>query len=229
MNRNHVVLITVLIVALVAVAFMAAFWRPGPPFANPEAPASLRDESLTYLKDVVGFDLTDYEVTDSHFVPQLDVASSNGLPLYLMTYDLRSSDDEAYVDIFYTGENNTYTHEPYFQVRSDTIFSPAYPSDKVLNWTKAFLERYRAFQNNASYVSEMCVVLDAIDQIQPLNVTSGGTALQIAIKQFNEQEIYTTLKFSPTNSTAHDYDNAVTFEFHNGALLHFSDWYGVTR
>ncbi len=184
---------------------------------------------LTYLRDVVGFDLTDYQVTNSHFVPQLDVASSNGLPLYVMTYDLRSSDDEAYVDIFYTGENNTYTHEPYFRVRSDTMFSPAYPSDKVLNWTKAFLERYQNFRNNASYILEIRRILGAIDRIRPLNVTSGDISLQITIRQFTEQDIYTTLKLSPANSTAHDYDNAVTFEFHNGAMMDFFDWYGVTR
>ncbi len=229
MNRKHLCLIAILIGAVLAVVFAAVFWRPGPPFANPEAPASLRDESLAYLRDVVGFDLTDYEVTDSHFVPQLDVASSNGLPLYLMTYDLKSFDDEAYVDIFYTGTNNTYTHEPYFQVRSDTMFSPAHPTDKVLNWTKAFLERYQNFRNNSSYIFEIRRILNTVDQIRPLNVTSGDISLQITIRQFTEQDIYTTLKLSPANSTAHDYDNAVTFEFHNGAMLDFFDWYGVAR
>ncbi len=78
-------------------------------------------------------------------------------------------------------------------------------------------------------IFEIQKILDTVDQIRPLNVTSGDISLQITIRQFTEQDIYTTLKLSPANSTAHDYDNAVTFEFHNGAMLDFFDWYGVTR
>ncbi len=227
--RRNLLLIGLCVVLLAAVLLAITFWGPAPLLVNPQAPTSLRDESLTFLRDVVGFDMTTYGVVDYHFVPQLDVASSNGLPLYLMKYDLKASNDEAYVDIFYTKANDTYIHESYFHVHSDTLFSPAYPTDKVLNWTKSFLERYQSFRNNASYVSEMRKTLDSVDHIQPLNVTSGDIKLQITIKQFTEQDIYTTLKFAPANSTAHDLDNNVTFEFHNGVMLDFSDWYGVIR
>jgi hypothetical protein len=181
-----------------------------------------------FLRDVVGFNMTDYKVTASHFWPQTDVASTNGLPLYLTRYELKSSDDEVWVNILYTKANDTYIHEPNFDVYSNTLFSPAYPTDKVLNWTKAFLERYQDFQNNAPYLSEMREILDTVDHIQPLNATSGGINLQITIKEFSEQEIYTTLRFAPANSTAHDYENAVTFEFHNGVMLDFFDRYEIT-
>ena len=68
--------------------------------------------------------------------------------------------------------------------------------------------------------------LDNVDHIQPLNVTSGEIKLQITIKQFTKKDIYTTLQLAPANSTAHDLDNAVTFEFHNGDMLDFSDGMG---
>ncbi len=213
---------------LFAVLFIAASWRTPQFLFNPSAPASLQDESLAFLRDVVGFNLTDYEVVDLHFWPQLDVVSSNGLPLYLMQYDLKSPDDEAYVDILYTKSNSTYIHEPYFSVRSNTLFSPAYPSDKILNWTKSFLERYQNYQSNASYLLEMRQTLELVNHIQPMNITNGDTTLQIVIKQFSEQDIYTTLKLSPINPTARDLDKAVTFEFHNGVLLDFSDYYGIS-
>ena len=214
--------VLVLAAVLFAVAFRAFV---NPPFLNPQAPASLREESFIFMRDVVGFDMTNYRVVDSHFWPQIDVASSNGLPLFLIKYELESSDDEASVDIFYTKANETYIHEPYFGVHSNTLFSPAYPTAKVLNWTKSFLERYQSFQSNASYVFEIRKTLDSIEHIKPLNVTKGDIKLQITIRQFTEQEIYTTLAFSHANSTAQDSDNQLTFEFHNGVMLDFWDWY----
>jgi len=224
--RRRLLLTGLCVVLLALVLFAVASWFQ---FVDPQAPASLRDESLMFLRDVVGFNMTDYKVTASHFWPQTDVASTNGLPLYLMRYELKSSDDEAWVNILYTKANDTWIHEPNFDVYSNTLFSPAYPTDKVLNWTKAFLERYQGFQNNAPYLSEMREVLDTVDHIRPLNTTNGGINLQITIKEFSEQEIYTTLRFAPANSTAHDYENAVTFEFHNGVMLDFFDWYEISH
>jgi hypothetical protein len=217
------------VVLIVAVLFAALSWQPAPLLSNPQAPDSLREESLAFMRDVIGINLTDYEIVDSHFWLQWDVVSSNGLPLYLMRYELEASDDDGWVDIYYTKANDTYTHEPYFSIYLDKPFSPAYPSDKVLDWTKSFLERYQNFKDNASYVSEMRQTLNLIDHIEPMNVTNGNISLQIKIREFTQQDIYTTLKLAPANSTAQDFDDAVTFEFHNGAMLYFCDWYGVIR
>ena len=217
------------IVLTVAVLFAALSWQPAPLFSNPQAPDSLREESLAFMRDVIGINLTDYAVVDSHFWLQWDVVSSNGLPLYLMRYELEASDDDGWVDIYYTKANDTYTHEPYFSIYLDKPFSPAYPSDKVLDWTKSFLERYQSYKDNASYVSEMLQTLNLIDHIEPMNMTNGNISLQITIREFTQQDIYTTLKLTPANTTTQDFDNAVTFEFHNGAILSFCDWYGVNR
>jgi hypothetical protein len=181
------------------------------------------------MRDVIGINLTDYAVVDWHFWLQWDVVSSNRLPLYLMRYELEASDDEGWVDIFYTEANDTYTHEPYFSVYLDKPFSPAYPSDKVLDWTKSFLERYQRYRDNASYISEMRQTLNLINHIEPMNLTNGNITLQITIKQFTQQDIYTTLKLTPANTTTQDTNNAVTFEFHNGAMLRFDDWYEINR
>jgi hypothetical protein len=217
-------LLIVFCVVVLVVLFAVAFLRPIPLMVDTSAPVSLQDESLRFLRDVIGFNMTRYGVVDSHFVPQVDVVNRNGLRLYLMKYDLTSLDDQAYVEMFYTKVGDDYLPEPYFSVYSSALFSPAYPTDKVLNWTKSFLDRYQNYQTNASYLLEMKQTLNLVDHIQPLNLTSGGITLQIEIKQFTEQDIYTTLKLAPSNSTVHDLDNAVTFEFHNGALLHFSDY-----
>jgi hypothetical protein len=106
---------------------------------------------------------------------------------------------------------------------SDTLFSPAYPSDKVLNWSRTLLEGYIAYKNNASYLLEMQKTLNSIDYIEPMNRTIGNYTLQITIRQFSEEDIYTTLQFRPVNSTAKDYDDAVTLEFHNGVWFNFAD------
>ena len=221
MLRKKLLLIGLCIV-LATVSLVVAFWLS----VNLQAPASLRDESFTFLKDIIGLNMTKYEVVNTEFAPRIDIVSRNGLPLYLMRYYLKASDDEGFVNIMYTKANDTYIHES-FSVYLQTLFSPAYPTGKVLNWTKSFLERYQSFRNNATYISQIRNLLDSIDYIQPLNVTRDDIRLQITIKEFSEKEIYTTLKFSPLNSTARDYENAVTFEFHNGVLLDFMDWYEV--
>ena len=221
MLRKKLLLIG-LCVALATVSLVVAFWLS----VNLQAPASLRDESFTFLKDIIGLNMTKYEVVNTEFAPQIDIVSRNGLPLYLMRYYLKASDDEGFVNIMYTKANDTYIHES-FSLYLQTLFSPAYPTGKVLNWTKSFLERYQSFRNNATYISQIRNLLDSIDHIQPLNVTRDDIRLQITIKEFSEKEIYTTLKFSPLNSTARDYENAVAFEFHNGVWLDFMDWYEV--
>jgi hypothetical protein len=224
--RKKLVLGGLCAVLLVAVLFTVVFWSV-PQFVNPSAPAYLQDESLAFVRDVVGFNLSEYRVVDSHFWPQLDVATRSGFPLYLMRYDLESPDDKAWVDVYYIKVNDTYIQEPYFDMISENLFSPAYPSDKVLTWTKNFIERYQNI-NNATYIADISKILDTVDQIQPMNVTSGNIKLQITIRQFTEQDIYTTIRFAPINSTAHDFDNAVTFEFHNGRTLNFYDRYEST-
>ena len=225
MLRKKLLLIGLCIV-LATVLLVVAFWGLSPLLVNPQAPVYLRDESFTFLKDIIGLNMTKYEVVNTEFAPQIEIVSRNGLPLYLMRYYLKASDDEGFVNIMYTKANDTYIHES-FSVYSHTLFSPAYPTGKVLNWTKSFLERYQSFRNNAAYISQIRNLLDSIDYIQPLNVTRDDIRLQITIKEFSEKEIYTTLKFSPLNSTARDYENAVTFEFHNGVWLDFMDWYEV--
>ncbi|MCW4002378.1 MAG: hypothetical protein NWE95_00485 [Candidatus Bathyarchaeota archaeon] len=219
------------VVLLLAVLFAAVSWRPDPFMANPppQAPNELREESLSFMRDVIGINLTDYAVVDFHFWPQWDVASSNHLPLYLVRYELEASDDAGWVDIYYTKANDTYTHEPYFSVYLKKPFSPPYPSDKLLTWTRDFLERYQNYKNSASYVSEMRQTLNLINHIEPMNLTNGNISLQIKIRQFTQQDIYTTLKLTPANTTTQDTNNAVTFEYHNGAMLRFDDWYGKNR
>jgi hypothetical protein len=116
----------VVLAVILAVAIFAVLFRPLT-FNNPEAPDSLKAESLAFLRDVVGFNLTEYQVVSHNFWLQWDVATQNGLPLYLLRYNLKSSNDEAHVNLFYTKANDTYVHESYFDVNSNTLFSPAYP------------------------------------------------------------------------------------------------------
>jgi len=225
--RRKLLLIGLCNVLLAVVVFGVVSWQllRTVSMINSTVSASLQDVSLSFLRDVIGFNVTEYKVVGSSFAPQTDVASSNGLPLVLISYDLESPQNQVHVDLFYTEGNNTYMLEPYFHISSDTLFYPAYPTDKVLNWTKGFLERYQSFKNDSSYVSEMHKALDTVDHIQPLNITSGNITLQIKIRQFNAEEIYTTLKFQSTDQNMSYPEKAVTFEFHNGAMMDFSDWY----
>lgn len=221
MQRKQLLIgLTVAILAIVIAVGSFTFLLPQV-IGNVEAPAALKDESLAFVRDVVGMNLTEYQVVKFSFWPQDDIASPNG-PLYLVRYSLKSASDETSVDIYYVKSNGTYIHA-YFDMRSNEMFSPAYPGDKVLNWSRGFLERYTIFKNNSTYLQNICATLDTVTHLEPMNTTCSGVTLQITIKEFSETEIYTTLQFRPLNQTAHDYDNAVTLEFHNGVWFNFID------
>lgn len=223
MHRKTLLIgVSIAILAAIIVTGAFAFLITPHVLRNPEAPAELREESLAFVRDVIGLNLTEYKVVEFNFWPQDCSVSKNG-PVYLVRYNLKSASDEANVDIFYAKSNGTYMHESYFDMQSHALFAPAYPGDIVLNWTRDFIARYTNYRHNPSYLQEIQRTLETVNHIEPMNKTNSGITLQITIKQFNEEEIYTTLQFRQANQTAHDYDNAVTLEFHNGVWFNFAD------
>ena len=219
---RKLLLIALSTIVIAIVVFTVAFWAH-PLMTNPEAPPSLIEDSMIFMQSVIGFNTSQYQVIDSHFWPQFDVASSNGLPLYLIAYDLQTSDNVFHLSLFYTEANGTYLLEPYFSFYTDELFYPTYPDDTVLNWTQSFIERYQTFRNNATYVMDIRKTLDSIDHIEPMNITCANMELQIIIKTFSPEDVYTTLQFTQTEQNTMDSAKSVTFEYHNGRLLNFSD------
>jgi hypothetical protein len=212
----------VLLCFFLLAAILVGIWF-GQLFTPINPPAYIKADSLQFLKDVIG--LNESEIVSSDYCPQNDVLGSNG-PLLVMAYDLESSGETVRVHFFYCQNNSTYTREPtFFTLLCDKMFYPPYPGDNVLNWTKGFLERYQRYQSDSAYISAIRETLNTIEHIAPMNTTCGDVSLHIKIRQFTEQDIYTTIKFTPANLNATSPEKALIFEYHNGGMLDFSDYY----
>jgi len=217
--------------SLGAVLFAVLLTGQVPSMIFPETPPLLREHALSFLTEVVGFNLTEYSIVHSEYSPSTDMVSSNGLPITSLSYTLQSSENKVHASFGYTLENGNYTLESYSHIYLDSpaFVYPPYPPDNLLNWTKSFMERYQSFQSDVAYVSEMRKTLDTVDRLEPLNVTSGSIKLQISIKQFNVNEIYTSITFLYTSEGVDYEGKAVGFNFHNGLYAHFADTWNKVK
>ena len=212
-----------LCVILLGVVLIALLPRPSLYSVSPPEP--LKENSLSFLTDIIGFNLTEYKIVNSNYVPSTCLVGYNGLPLVTISYDLQSSENKVQAYLNYAKENNSYTLETcsYIYLNSTAFVYPPYPTDNLLNWTRGFLKGTRAFKAIKPYISEMRKTLDTVEHLEPLNVTCGNTELQIIIRQFTEDDIYTTLTFLYTSEGVNNTTKAVVFDFHNGLYVNFAD------
>ena len=193
--------------------------------------STLRDNSVSFLTSIVGFNLTEYKIMNSHYVSSSCLVGGNGLPLATMSYDLQSSENIVHADLNYVNKNNSYTLDSflYTYLGSTAFVYMPYPSDNLLYWTRGFLERYQSFQNDKPYISEIRKTLDTVNCLEPLNVTCGNTKLQITIRQFTETEIYTSLTFLNASEGIDYTSKSVVFNFHNGLSVNFADHWNQSK
>lgn len=225
-----VILVTAIAASAVLIVFIALLIGQVPSKVNPEAPPILREKSQSFLTDVVGFNLSEYNITRVQYSPQICVVSVSGLPLIVMSFTLQSGVNQVIADFDFTDNNETYTLESYSQIYMDAPawVYPPYPPDNLLNWTKGFMGRYQNSLGNASYISTMGQILEAVDTLEPLNMTSGNIKLQISVREYNVDEIYTSITFVYTSEGVDYGAKAVSFNFHNGLYSDFTDTWNTT-
>jgi hypothetical protein len=224
MRKKFLLLAGLCAFLLVVITFGVLLTGKLSPVFYPEA-STLKEKSLAFLTDVVGFNLTKYNIVRSDYVPSTCLVSSKGLPIVSVSYNLQSSENKVQVCLDYAKENDTYTLESYNHIYLDStaFIYPPYPTNNLLNWTKGFMERYQSFQNYPPYISEIRKTLDTVESLEPFNITNGNIKLQISIRQFDEEEIYTTLTFLYTSEGVDYTSKAVVFDFHNGLTADFAD------
>ncbi len=234
MVTKKTILVGIAVLCAVSVIVMALFAmqvRQTPFVFSAEAPPLLRDKGISFLAAAVGFNMSEYTVAQVQYAPQICVVSPSGLPLIVMSYTLQSEANQVVAECHFTDNNGTYTLESYSQIYMDAPawVYPPYPPDNLLNWTKGFMERYQNFLGVASHIAAMRNLLDAVDKLEPLNMTSGNIKLQISIHEYNVDEVYTIIKWMCTAEGCDYEDKAVKFEFHNGVYTDFIDVWNVIQ
>ena len=135
---------------------------------------SAPDRVLSFLSDVVGLDLTKYNVTLT--INRVEYPSDlGGLPTEQGKYTLIS--DESTLDVTYKFVNRTLAHCNLYVYKGSPFY--AQPSASVLNTTKGILDRYQTFAGD-SYIQPMRDMLDTVTEINETTKSVGNVKLTIS-------------------------------------------------
>ena len=168
-NRKKIFLVVLLLIVVVVTSLILLV---APSFNSAEL--TLEEEALSIITDVIGIDLSKYNVelhnNNSRFY--------DGLFRENVDYNLEADGSKMQVKI--TFENHTLTHWDLGYVDSSPI-SPFYVEplpNNTLDAVKEALQRYHAY-SQASIVEEALNVLDTVTELKTMNATIGDLKMRV--------------------------------------------------
>jgi len=177
---------------------------------------SASDKVLSFLTDVVGLDVTQYNVTlvsnDVQYPSDL-----GGLPQENGKYSLIS--DESTLDVIYKFKNKT--------LYSCTLYvyngSPLYvqSSVNVVNSAKSLLDKYQTY-SDVSNLQPFLNLLDTVTEIEPLTKTVGDVKFTVSGREDSAkfEWVYTSNDLEFTRKR-------MTLTFEHGQLIGFTDGWSL--
>jgi len=216
------------LVALILVAVLTVPFVQLPKAYSAELTAP--EKTLTFLKDVVKVDVIKYNATlASNWVdypPQW-----GGLAQEVVRYDLDGG-NESNLSITCRFRENM-LHSCSLRVRKGSpIFAEPQPTN-LLDAAKGFLERYQTF-SKASYIQEMCNMLDMVDETEDATVTSENMKLTVLPQEVQngpnaEVVEYTVFEWTYTVNGVDALQNVVRVNFEEGVFKSFGDSWNLYR
>lgn len=163
--------IFLLVSALIIVVLLALIFVV-PSFYSSEL--TTEEKALSIMTDVIGLDLTKYNVELYHNSSEF----YNELLRENIDYTLESN--ESKIRVMITFANHTLAHWDLDQIDSSPL-SPLYVQPlptNTLDVVKDALQKYQAY-SKASIVEEACSVLDTVTELKTMNATVGDLKMRI--------------------------------------------------
>jgi hypothetical protein len=206
-----------LCVALVLAVILALLLIEVPSLYS--ADFSAPERALTFLKDVVGFDMTKYNATLTHNHVEYNPDYYGGLAQERVDYILDS--DESIIDVGCLFINKTLVFCNLYLLKGSPLY--AQPQTNVLDVAKSILDRYQNYVGDA-YLQVMRNMLDTVIEIKPMTKSVGNVKLIVSSgENFARFEwIYTSngLDFTRKRRSIH---------FEHGSLIDFCDLWGLYK
>lgn len=176
------------------------------------------DRAIAFLTDVIQLDLTKYHLelvsNTLEFRPDLGGITEEVLKYSLLSYESR-------LDVFLRFRNQTLSRY-YIQVLEGIPYYSKPQPDNLLDITSEILNRYKTY-TGASYLNEMEIMLNSVDEIENLETIVGNTKLEATIEGNNKEIkwIYTVdgIDF-PTKGVVFKFEGDFLREITDGWLLY---------
>ena len=149
-KRLHAVLVLAAVLALPLLQVSTAY----------PAELTASEKALTFLKDVVGFDMTKYNATLTHNHVEYNPDYYGGLAQERVDYILES--DESTIDVGCLFINKTLVFCNLDVLKGSPLYTQ--PPTNVLDAAKSILDRYQNYVGDA-YLQVMRNMLDTVTEI----------------------------------------------------------------
>ena len=227
-KKKQSVVLAIIVIALVA---MAVFW--GIPNINsidsPET--SIQDKAVLALKDIIGFDLTNYNVNISTHIDTNQLSNYNGSKVEDLNCNLQSDQGKFYATMKFVNGSLFYLD---LSTDNGSLLSEYYtkqlPADPI-DASKVLLGRLSEFYSNPSYFKPMLDSLNSNVNLNSVNATIGNMKRQEVVQtQFiqvsqivNYTSTSTSIRFMYSFGDALDSPKSISFNFRDGIFEGFSN------
>ena len=227
MSRGHASLVVVaLLLSLLIIAVL--------PFAQvPKAySAELtgQEKALSFLRDVVGLDMTKYRVTllgnGTEYPSELGGLSEESLN-YELTYA-----NESKLGAIFLIQNGTLSYCALYVYTGSPLYAQPL-SANVLDIAKTFLQKYQAY-SNAPYIQPMREMLNAVNELKDSTATTDNITFSVSTTESADptsSSVILTTHFRWMDSPNGIYNTRkdLGFSFKNGTFKSFGEgWYLYT-
>jgi hypothetical protein len=188
------------------------------------AEPTVTDKSLEMLSNVVGFDLSKYNVT--LLGHSINYASSFGpdVKQEIVDYALESSGTKTLVNLVF--EDGHLWYFTLNTIGNKPLYTQA-PSTNVIDQGKNLIQKYQTYaaQNyeaDTSYVKPMASMLNSVSELKTTTITSGNMRLNISITPMSNVENI-KLQWMYIENGLEIPRKAVSILFKDGTLYSFHD------
>jgi hypothetical protein len=165
-----------------------------------------REETLTFLRDVVGLNMPEYNAKLVNILGEPSAQQS-------VKYTLESVGSK--LDAVCTFENSVLVGCTLYPFEGAPIFCQL--AANVLDEAKMLLSRYQTY-SKASYLQSMSDMLNTVTEIETKSTTSNNVKFTITI-----EEDYVTIQWMKTVSGVDNDYTRIILRFHNGTFEQFWD------
>ncbi len=179
------------------------------------------DKATKVLQDVIQLDLAKYKATlTSNTIERR--ADLGGVAEEVLKYSLVSN--ESKVDVVLRFRDKNFSRYQLFIDEGSPLYLQ--PHTNVLDFTKRLLERYSIY-SDTTYIEEMNSLLDTVDQIENMEVTSGNIKLKITTDGNNDGD--TEIHWMHTENGLDFSGKGLRLIFENRVLKEMTDGYFLLR
>jgi len=182
-------------------------------FAAASSKLTAKENAVSFLADVVGLDMTQYNTTVAFYKSY--PADETGVAVTVANYRLESAGGE--IEVSWQCRNNALVSLGMNRLGDSSIlYAQPQPTD-LLSRAKELIRRYQEY-SGAAYLQTMNDLLSTVTELKPMTATSGNVKLIIKIN-----EPFTRIDWIYTVNGTDVPRKGIGFKFEDGSFSNFGN------